>query len=478
MIRWLALTAAVWLLVIALYHTHKTIPNSLDYMSEAYTVDDGDIDFLFDLTYLGADGVRTIEQQIFDSVFDAIDRAQVYVLIDMFLFNSFGGKEGGFYRDLSQELTSRLIEKKHTSDIISIDVITDPINTVYGGGLSPEISLLREEGINVIVTDLHQLRDSNYLYSAIWRSLLQWFHLLPGDGWQLKHPFSPEGNVTLSGYLDLLNFKANHRKVMVSDNGDSMVTIISSANPHGGSSEHANVAFVVHGEIWRSVYKAEQGVALMSGGELSEVNPAEREPKTEGAVQVKVLTEHRIKQAILDACTTAGSSDSLKLAQFYVSDRDIVKGLLDASANGADVRIIMDPNKDAFGYKKNGIPNRQVAEDLIIKSDNRIKVRWYETHGEQYHSKLFIKDGDHAMTVITGSANLTRRNLDNYNLEIDVLAEIIKPSETAGKINAYFNRIWSNEQGTYTVDFEVYREESLFKYALYRIQERLGLGTF
>lgn len=477
MTRRLFLIVSLWLVVVAVYQTHKTIPDSLDYMGEPYTVGDGDIEFLFDLTYVGVDGTRTIEQQIFDTVFDAIDRAQVYVLIDMFLFNSYGAKADGFYRDLSRELTEKLIEKKRTSDKISIDVITDPINTVYGGDISPEILQLRTEGINVIVTDLHRLRDSNFIYSAFWRTLLQWLKIFPGEV-RLKHPFSGEGRVALSGYFDLLNFKANHRKVMVTDNGDDMVTMITSANPHGGSSEHANVAVVTQGEIWRSVYKAEQGVALLSGGRLSAVNMAAREPKTEGAIQVRVLTEQRIKQAILDACETAGSSDSLKLAQFYMADRDIVEGLLDASANGAEVRIILDPNKDAFGYEKNGIPNRQVAGDLIEKSNNRIKVRWYDTHGEQYHTKLFIKETDYTMTVITGSANLTRRNLDNYNLEMDVMAEIKKPSETGDTINAYFDRIWTNEQGGYTVNFDVYRDESLFKYMLYRIQEKTGLGTF
>lgn len=61
---------------------------------------------------------------------------------------------------------------------------------------------------------------------------------------------------------------------------------------------------------------------------------------------------------------------------------------------------------------------------------------------------------------------------------MDVMAEIKKPSETGDTINAYFDRIWTNEQGGYTVNFDVYRDESLFKYMLYRIQEKTGLGTF
>ncbi len=82
------------------------------------------------------------------------------------------------------------------------------------------------------------------------------------------------------------------------------------------------------------------------------------------------------------------------------------------------------------------------------------------------------------MTVIMGSANLTRRNLDNFNLELDIQVIAGRESRIAKKISGYFNRIWTNEGGMYTVDFDIYREESSIKSVVYRIQERLGLSTF
>ncbi len=52
------------------------------------------------------------------------------------------------------------------------------------------------------------------------------------------------------------------------------------------------------------------------------------------------------------------------------------------------MRVLLDPNKDAFGFEKSGLPNRQVASELIAASDGAIKLRWYRTHGEQFHAKL------------------------------------------------------------------------------------------
>jgi HKD family nuclease len=151
---------------------------------------------------------------------------------------------------------------------------------------------------------------------------------------------------------------------------------------------------------------------------------------------------------------------------------------LSASARGVDIKIILDPNKDAFGYEKNGIPNRQAAHELVKESKETIQIRWYDTHGEQFHTKLFTSEKDSRFTVIVGSANLTRRNLDNYNLELDIKVILQTESQLAQEIRRYFDRLWNNENGLFTVDYEYFQEDSYVKTLVYRIQEALGLSTF
>jgi len=44
---------------------------------------------------------------------------------------------------LSQELTDKLLAKKAANPDIIVDVITDPINTVYGGAKSSQLESLK-----------------------------------------------------------------------------------------------------------------------------------------------------------------------------------------------------------------------------------------------------------------------------------------------------------------------------------------------
>ena len=82
------------------------------------------------------------------------------------------------------------------------------------------------------------MRDSNPIYSGIWRSIIKWFGT-SGKGW-IPNPFRPDSpKVTLRAYLKLLNFKANHRKVIASEKS----AILSSMNPHDASGNHSNIGF-------------------------------------------------------------------------------------------------------------------------------------------------------------------------------------------------------------------------------------------
>ena len=469
---------AAWLSGVGFYHTHKALPEELNYRSAMYSLPEEYVDVVYDLRWVDSSGTLHHEQRIFDTLFRLIEGAERYILVDMFLFNSYGGKDSKVHRQLSTELVELLVKKKKTVPGIAIDFITDPINTVYGGSASREIQQLEQAGVNVIITRLEDLRDSNFFYSAFWRMFVQWFGNSEAGGW-LVHPFSPEADkVTLRSYLRLLNFKANHRKIAVVDSGNEMATMVSSANPHGGSSLHSNIALVVRGPIWISVYETEAAIAEMSGGRLSDFSVPPVHPSPQGSAGVRILTELQIKIALLGSIEAASSGDVIRIAQFYLGDRDIIDALIDAAGQGVEVQLVLDPNKDAFGYEKNGIPNRQAGHELVRRSAQAIELRWYDTHGEQFHTKLFMHESGGTMRVILGSANLTRRNLDNFNLELDIELTLDAQSETALALVNYFKRIWNNNEGLFTLNKEAFADDSRLKRVLYRIQERFGLSTF
>ncbi len=459
------------ILVIPIYFGWSTqAPKGTSYGSPLFSV--SDIRLLYDLTYIKNDELIH-DQTILDAQIEMIREAEDFVVADIFLYNDYYNTEQYDFPGSTQRLTDALIARKQKHPGLKAYLITDEINNSYGPVLNEQFRQLEENGIDVIVTDSGKIRDSNPLYAGFYRAYLR--HFGPGSGGWMKNPFGDNGpEVNIRNYLRLFNFKANHRKVLITNNG----ALVSSSNPHDGSSYHSNIAFQFSGEAVKYLLEAEKAVAAFSGTEIGDVEYRNGGSAERANTEVQVLTEDKIKEKILENIRSAESGDRIDLGMFYLAHREIIKQLTEAADRGVEIKMILDPNKDAFGFEKNGIPNRQAAAELIKKSDNKIQVRWYLTHGEQFHTKVIAFYKKDAVVLIGGSANYTRRNLDNYNLEADLMVKVKTDDPLAEEFAAYFDRIWQNRDGLYTGDFSEYADDSLWKVLVYRIQEKTGLCTF
>ncbi|RYL25963.1 phospholipase D family protein [Acinetobacter piscicola] len=454
----------------AIYHTVKSLPQGLNFTGPLRYAD---VKFIADETYIDAQGKQQLDHHIFDQILALIKQAKTTIVVDMFLFNSEVGESKVQQRALTHQLTEALINQKVVNPTLEIKFITDPINSVYGGIAPEQYRKLRQGGIEVIETNLTPLRASNPTWSGFWYLCCQDVGNNAEKGW-LNNPFGKEP-ITLRSYLNLFNFKANHRKTIVVDTNEGWKTIVTSANPHDGSSRHSNVALMVNGAVATDVLKSEQPVAQMSGGDTPFVIVGKL-PESPANPQVQVLTEHAIYDAVLNLLDSAKANDQIDLAMFYLSERKIVKGLIAAKQRGVKLRILLDPNKDAFGRQKNGIPNRQVASEL---HDAGVDVRWCNTQGEQCHSKMIVKRNEQSAELILGSANFTARNLKNYNLETDLRVVGHPQQQVFVDATQYFNTAWSNLNGrNMSVDYSKFADESTFKYGVYRFMEWSGLSTF
>ena len=461
----------------AAYQLFKPLPEGVSTATPLHGVEQ--VAFLADLTYLDANAERQTEQVIFDEVLRLIGQAKRLVVLDMFLFNDFTAAAEGDYRPLSVELTQALVRRKNQRPGLKAVVITDPLNTLYGGLKPDHFQALRAAGVQVVFTDLTKLRASNPIWSGLWHWCCRWLGNSAQGGW-LPNPLGP-GEVTLRSYLSLLNFNANHRKTLVVDHGDDWVGLVTSANPHDASSFHGNVALRFQGPTAIDLLETELAVTRLSGAEIVFDTPRAAMVTDEAAVhagaQLQVLTESRIRDALINAIATAEAGDRIDIAVFYFAHRPLVEAVIAAQERGVRLRVLLDPNKDAFGIEKNGIPNRQVAADLHAAG---VPVRWCDTHGEQCHAKLLLKtQASGEVELILGSANYTRRNLDDYNLETSVrlLADADAPAiSDAGQ---YFERLWNNQPGRhFSVPYAVFEDTSRLRYWLYRIMEASGLSTF
>jgi phosphatidylserine/phosphatidylglycerophosphate/cardiolipin synthase-like enzyme len=474
---------------VATWNLYKPMPNGTRVRGEVVETALDQLQFLSDVTGADVFGAPIVEQQIFDAMLRIIGEARQYVVLDVFLFNSQRGAalNARPRRELSAELREALLARKRALPGLQVLVISDPINDLYGSLPSATLQQLRAAGVDVVAVDLDALRDSNPIYSALWRLTTKWW---AGDGkgeaW-LPNPLDAgPDQVSFGAWARLLNFKADHRKVLIADDGrGGMTGIVSSANPHDASSMHSNVALRVSGPALLPLLESELALARSSGWRSAwQPPPLAPQPPLDdpaAAARVQVLTEGEIGAVIVRNFSTARVGDSIDIAMFYLSDRNVIDALIAAAKRGVAVRVILDPNKDAFGRSKNGIPNRSVATELAGASDGAIKLRWFRTHGEQFHTKLVALRTQDEFWFTLGSANLTRRNLDNFNLEANVGVSLPPGSELAASISAWYEMIWTNRGPPdleYTAEFGAYADPSQGTYWLYRFMEATGLSTF
>ncbi|MEE4638102.1 MAG: phospholipase D-like domain-containing protein [Wenzhouxiangella sp.] len=472
--RWTLLALLSLWLAVAAWNLWKPLPDGLNFTGPEREV--AAMEFLTDLAWVDESGQRQTEQQIFQRKLELINQAERLIVADLFLFNEFAGDpDGDDLQPLAGALTEALIERKNERPGLRIIFITDPINTLYGGIESPHLNALRSAGIDVVITELDDLRDSNPLWTATWRLCCRWFGNSSNGGW-LANPVG-EQKVGLRTWLRVANFKANHRKTLIVDRGANWSALVTSANPHDASSAHGNTALVVTGLTAMDVLETERAVVAFS-------SPGLRWPEVEASpgdsssgLQARVLTEAAIRDGVIAAVDEAGPGSRVDLAMFYLSHRGVIRALARASRRGAQVRLLLDPNEHAFGRRKNGVPNRPVAAEL---RGHDIEIRWCHTTAEQCHSKqLLVRHRDGSARLISGSANYTRRNLDNFNPE--TVLELFGPADAAtmGAASAWFEMRWTNADGrSFSLDYDHYADEHWFRYWQYRFMEATGLSTF
>ncbi|WP_254434152.1 phospholipase D family protein [Halobacillus sp. Marseille-Q1614] len=470
---WLLLVIAVTLSFVIAYHTSwKSLPEGTNFAGRVHSVND--IEFYKDLTYENEAGQTVNELETFDEMFKMISEAKEFIVLDMFLFNSYTSEDRDFV-PLASELTNRLIEQKEKHPDLEVLFITDQVNTVYGSYVPEEIKKLRDSGIDVVMTDLNQLRDSNPLYSSIWRVFFSWMGT--GDNGWIPNPFASEApDVTLRSYLKLLNIKANHRKVIVTENAG----MVSTGNPHEESSFHENVAFKVTGPILEDLLIAEKAVLEYSKEDVKfPTYDPEQFKEEEGPINTQYLTEGKIYEAILDELEQVKEEDTIWLGMFYLADRKIIDLIDKAADRGTEVNIILDPNTMAFGNKKTGVPNLPVAAEIQKLGHDNMNIKWYDINKEQYHTKMLYVDSGEDRMIIAGSANFTRRNLSNLNLESNLKISGPADEEVFQEVDEYFKRIWNNEDGHYTADYEEYQDQlTTLRYITYHLQKWSWFTTY
>ncbi len=415
------------------WNSVKPLPPGTHVTSLPARLAESQIDFINDNSYAGA----LLKREL-----DAVGRAEQTIVLDQC--------------PLARELAEQLLMRKRQRPNITIMLVTDPRNEVYGGTPAQTLSSLERAGIIVARTRLERMRDSNPLYSSLWRL---------GVGWW-SDPFDEvPGTVTIASSLRRRNFKADRRQLLVADDGAGGWTSIIMSAPAAAAAgviAIANVGLEIRGHLARDIVTSELRIADWSTEDDRLPAAPPLESRGIGTVDARFLTEGAIHAALRDVIALAGNGDSIEVVARAIGDRSIVDAMLLAAARGARLQILLDPVLSN---------TRAAAGELVHDSAGNIEVRWQSTGQTQARYALIRHRND--VWLDLGSADFTRRSLEDLNLEADI--ELHMPARAAAARAAmdFFAKAWSS-----AVAYADHADESKESYWRYRLGEATGLGMF
>jgi phospholipase D-like protein len=422
--------ALIWA-ACAVWNSVKPLPRGTRVASLPARLNESQVDFLDDLAPAGAILQRETE---------AIGRAEQAIVLNQ--------------SPLARELADALLLRKRQRPNLKVMLVTDPRNEVYGGTSSRTLSTLERAGIVVIRTRLERLRDSNPLYSSLWRLCVGWW----------SDPFDEmRGAVTLRSSLRRLNLKADRRQLLVTDDGAGGWTSIVMSAASIGAAAGGGVGLEIRGHLAAAIVASELQIAAWSTDDdrLPAAPPVDS--RGVGTIDARFLTEGAIQAALRDAIAIAGSGDSIRIAVQSFGDRQMVDALVRAAARGARVQLLLDP----------GSPEtRAAAGELKHLEPGTIDVRWRAGDSRAEAGYAVIQHrGDVWFHV--SSANFTRRGLDDLDLAAAIELHMPARAGPARAATELFAKHWSNAAA-----YTAHADESKETYWRYRVAEATGLSVF
>ncbi|HXA35665.1 MAG TPA: phospholipase D-like domain-containing protein [Steroidobacteraceae bacterium] len=412
-------------LSLAFWNSAKPLPAGTHVVSQVSRLSEADVDFLY---------VSTRREYASAQDTSAIDHAEHLIVLDR--------------SPVTPELARHLLARKRLRPNLKMVLVTDPGNEVFGGTPSQTLISLERAGVIVARVRLDSLRDSNPLYSGLWRLAFSWW----------SNPFDETpGQVSLPAWSRMQNSKSDRRQLVVADDGSGGWTaIIAPAD--------AAASLVLRGSLAQAMIADELQVAAWSTDDDRLPRGPPSDAGRVGSIDARFLTEGAIEGALLDAMAAAGSGDQISVAVEKLSDRRLITAALSAAARGARLQVLL---------ARFTMPNQTVAGELLRDGGGHIELRWYPDERGASHPTLLMMRHREDVWVNLGTANFTRRDLGDLNLAASVELRMPARAAPARAIADYFAGIWSGASAD-----AGFVDESAAAYWRYRFAEATGLSSF
>jgi hypothetical protein len=455
--------------------------------------------FLYDRTAADAHGEPIVERQIDARIMQMIAGARELLVLDTGLFGDLGAAGPAAARlrpavPVAAPLVDALLRARLLHPALSALVLTDRSSVL----MDPSAALLgrlRDGGIQVLVVDEGRLRLADAGFAALWSLCCRWWsgERVPG-AWPNPLMVGPS-DVSFGLWGALEGYQRSHRQLLIADDGAGGLDGLVFSRPlHAEAGLHSANALQLSGSALEPVLESEFVLAQFSGWQDGGVMQARAQrlleqqrrsavPLPSGGLmaRARVVTEGAIAETLVSRVDGTGAGDRIELAALYLSQRELVRALLDAARRGVSVRILLDPGKDGYGFDRSGLPNRQVSSELIVQSEGAIRVRWYRTHGEQFSPGFVLIQDATRDWLLVGTAQLSRYDLDDFNLASAFIVELPAGVGAGATALAWFDTLWFNRAPSgieYTSDADVYADASQLRYWQYRTLESTGISFY
>jgi PLD-like domain len=413
-----------WLSLV-FWNSAKPLPPGTHVVSQISRLSEADVEFLFKGSH---------QPEIIAADLSAIDRAEQLIVVDR--------------SPVGAEAAEHLLARQHVRPNLKIVVVTNPGSEILAGTPPRSLASLEQAGMVVARVRLDRLRDSNPLYTGLWRLVFGWW----------SDPFDDApGESSVAAWSRSQNFKTDQRQLLIADDGSGgWTTVVAAADAHAG--------LVLRGALARSMVASELQIAAWSTEDDRLPSAPAMGSRGVGSIDARFLTEGGIESALLDAMAAAGSGDRISIAVDTLSDRPFILAAVRAATRGARIQMLLSPN---------AMPNRSVAHELQRDGIDRIEVRWSPFEAGATHPKLLLVQHRGDVWMNWGSANFTRRNLADLNLESAVELRMPARSAPARAAIDYFANAWANAAAD-----AGYADEPITTYWHYRFAEATGWSSF
>jgi PLD-like domain len=495
-LRWLLRSLPVLLLLAwllgAVWLSLKPLPLGLHMSGQWQALPAHSLRFLHDLSAADANGAPLVDQHIDAALLAMISQARQVLVIDTGLFGDLpaAGPRAARLRvapPIAAGLVDALLRARTQHPDLAVLVLTDP-STLQMDGAQRLLERLTAAGIEVLAVDVARLRPPDPAFTSLWDLCCRWWSRAVAVA-DFPNPLgvgTPAVSLALWG--ELRGYQRSHRQLLVADDGAGGLDALIFSRPlHAEAGIHSATALKLSGSALEPLIESEFALAQLSGwsdggamqGRAQRLLEQQRRllPGPDDTARARVVTEAGIATALVERIDATGKGDRIDIAALYLSQRELVRALLDAGRRGVSVRLLLDPGRDGFGYERSGIPNREVASELVAASDGAVRVRWYRTHGEQFSPGFVLVQSAARYWLMVGTAELSRRDLGDFNLCAAAIADVPLEAEAGIEALAWFDMLWFNRasSGTeYTSDADVYADASQLRYWQYRLFEAMG----